>query len=248
MPKKPASPSSARPSHSRRWSCSSAPASTATRSASGETNNHALIDAVAQTKKPVIVSTGMSDYSEIAAAADRVRSAGAPLGILQCTSAYPCPPERLGLNVISELRQRHPDAGIGLSDHSGTIYSGLGAAAAGIELIEMHIAFSREMFGPDVGSSLTPEDLDRLVEGIRFLEASRAHPIDKDSIPEDIAVLRKVFTKSVVLKRDLAAGSVPRRVGPQRQEAGQRHRRQPSSRARRTTPEARPRRRYPDQL
>lgn len=176
--------------------------------ASGEISNDALLDAMAATGRPVLVSTGMSAWPEIEGALTRVRNAGAPAGVFQCTSAYPCPPEKIGLNVLAEMKARFPDLGVGLSDHSGTVHAGVAAAAIGIEMIEVHLAFSREMFGPDVPSSLIPEDLDRLVEGIRFAETARAHPVDKSSVPDGVAELRQIFMKSVVLTRDLPAGTV----------------------------------------
>ncbi|MEE9393259.1 MAG: N-acetylneuraminate synthase family protein [Planctomycetota bacterium] len=175
--------------------------------ASGETNNHALIAAMAQTGKPVLISTGMSAWPEIEAAVELVRGHQAPVGVFQCTSAYPCPPEKLGLNVIAEIRERLGCAA-GLSDHSGTIYAGIAAATVGIEFLELHLTFSREMFGPDVPSSVIPEELAQLVEGIRFAETLRAYPVDKSRVPDDIAGLRSVFMKSVVAKDDLAAGTV----------------------------------------
>ena len=175
--------------------------------ASGETNNHALIDAMAATGKPIILSTGMSTLSEIDEVVKRIRTHDVPLAILQCTSAYPCPPELVGLNLISELRERCSCA-VGLSDHSATIYPGLAAAALGINVLEVHLTLSRDMFGPDVPASVTPAQLSQLVEGIRFIETMRDHPLDKETISEPIQALRDIFTKSVVATEDLAAGSV----------------------------------------
>ena len=175
--------------------------------ASGETNNHALIDAMAATGKAIILSTGMSTLSEIDEVVKRIRSHDVPLAILQCTSAYPCPPELVGLNLIPELRERCACA-VGLSDHSATIYPGLAAAVLGINVLEVHLTLSRDMFGPDVPASVTPAQLCQLVEGIRFVETMRAHPLDKETISEAIQALRDIFTKSVVATEDLAAGAV----------------------------------------
>ena len=175
--------------------------------ASGETNNHALLDAIAVTGHPIILSTGMSTLSEIDAAVGRVRGHGVPLAILQCTSAYPCPPELVGLNLIAEFRERY-DCAIGLSDHSATVYPGLAAAAHGIEVLEVHLTLSRDMFGPDVPASVTPAELRQLVDGIRFIETMRAHPLDKQKISAPIQTLRNIFNKSVVAVDDLAVGTV----------------------------------------
>jgi N,N'-diacetyllegionaminate synthase len=175
--------------------------------ASGEINHFALLDAAAATGRPLLLSTGMSPLGEVDAAVERVRSRGVPLAVLQCTSLYPCPPELVGLNLIPEFRARYGCA-VGLSDHSATIYSGLAAAALGIEVLEVHITLSREMFGPDVVASVTTAEFRQLVDGVRFIESMRAHPVDKTQPPEAAAALRAIFMKSVVAARDLAAGAV----------------------------------------
>jgi len=175
--------------------------------ASGETGSGELLDAMLETGRPVLLSTGMSWWAEIDAAVARFRRAGVPLALLQCTSAYPCPPERVGINVLSEYRRRYRVAA-GLSDHSGTIYPGLAAAALGAEVVEVHVTLSRKAFGPDVPVSLTPDELQRLVEGVRFIDVMLAHPVEKDDSARETAGLRGLFTKSVVAGRDLPAGTV----------------------------------------
>jgi N-acetylneuraminate synthase len=177
--------------------------------ASGEISNFALLDAMAATGLPVMLSTGMSPPAEIDAAVARVKRSGAPLAVLQCTSLYPCPPELVGLNLIPEFRARYGCA-VGLSDHSATIYPGLAAAVLGIEVLEVHLTLSREMFGPDVVASVTSAELRQLVEGVRFIERMRAHPLDKAALPRQVAALRQIFMKSVVAVRDLPAGHVLR--------------------------------------
>jgi N-acetylneuraminate synthase len=109
--------------------------------------------------------------------------------------------------MISFFRERYGCA-IGLSDHSGTIYPGLAATALGLQFLEVHVTFSREMFGPDVEASITTSDLGKLVEGIRFTEKMMANPVDKEAMAQDAADLRAMFTKSVVVRRDLPAGTV----------------------------------------
>jgi N-acetylneuraminate synthase len=173
----------------------------------GETTNLPMIEQMARTGKPVILSSGMSTWAELDAAVACVRAASAPVAALQCTTAYPCPPEKLGLNLIAELRDRYA-CPVGLSDHSGTIYAGLAAATLGARLIEAHVTFSRECFGPDVAASLTTAELRQLVEGIRFIEAAQAHPVDKEAMAAELDPLRRTFTKSIVARRALPAGAV----------------------------------------
>jgi N-acetylneuraminate synthase len=175
--------------------------------ASGEIGNVAMLDRVVATGRPVILSSGMSDLAELDAAVARVKAAGVPLAVLQCTTAYPCPPERVGLNLLPELRARY-GCFVGLSDHSGTIYPGIAGAAIGMDVLEVHVTLSREMFGPDVKASVTTTELRQLVDGIRFVENMRANPADKDEASQGMTPLRNIFTKSVVARRSLPAGTV----------------------------------------
>lgn len=177
--------------------------------ASGEVSNTPMFERIAQTGLPILLSTGMSPLVEIDAAVERVQAHSLPLTLLQCTSMYPTPPEKLGLNLIPFFRERY-GCGVGLSDHSGTIYAGLAAAALGADALEIHITFSREMFGPDVLASITTAELRQLVEGVRFIEKARANPVDKDSMASDLNGMRKLFTKSVVVRLPLAAGTILR--------------------------------------
>src|SRR5262245_9697867 len=112
--------------------------------ASGELANPVIFDAIGDTGRPVLLSTGMSPMSEIDAAVSRVREKRLPLAVMQCTTAYPCPPEKIGLNLLETFRDRYGSA-VGLSDHSGTIYPSLAAATLGSEVVEVHVTMSREM-------------------------------------------------------------------------------------------------------
>jgi N-acetylneuraminate synthase len=175
--------------------------------ASGEVSNLPLLDSMIATGRPILLSSGMSSLAELDKAAERVRRAGLTLAVLQCTTAYPCPPERIGLNMIPVFRERY-DCFAGLSDHSGTIYPGVAAAAIGSDVLEVHVTMSRGMFGPDVPASITMEELRQLVDGVRFVERMRAHPVDKDAVAHDMAPLRAIFTKSLVARTPLTAGTV----------------------------------------
>jgi N-acetylneuraminate synthase len=175
--------------------------------ASGEISNVQLLERVLEPRAPVLLSTGMSALAEIDAAVARVRARGAPVGVLQCTTAYPCPPERIGLNLVPFYRERY-GCWVGLSDHSATIYPGLAGATVGMDVLEVHVALSREMFGPDVVASVTTTELRQLVEGIRFIERMRANPVDKDASATETTPLRRLFTRSLVARHALPAGTV----------------------------------------
>jgi N,N'-diacetyllegionaminate synthase len=174
---------------------------------SGETGNAPLLEDLLTDRLPILLSTGMSPMAEIDAAVRKVRAAGVPFAVLQCTSAYPCPPEKVGLNLIPLFMERY-GCPVGLSDHSGTIFPGLAAAVLGIRVLEVHVTLSREMFGPDVPASVTTGELSALVEGIRWIQRMREAPVDKDLEAENMASLRRIFTKSLVAAKPIPAGTI----------------------------------------
>lgn len=173
--------------------------------ASGEVTNLPLLERIGREGRRVILSSGMSSIDDLDRAVQLFRHAGADLTILQCTSSYPCPPEKVGLNMIAVLRDRY-SCPVGLSDHSGTVFAGLAAATLGIDMLEVHVAMSREMFGPDVAASITTDELKLLVEGIRFIETATSNPIDKNELAQEMEPVRRLFTKSVVAAHDISAG------------------------------------------
>ena len=174
---------------------------------SGEISTPDLLTAAAKTGKPLLVSTGMSTYEEIGATVAKVRGAGLGLVLFQCTTRYPNPLDRVGINVMDELRTRF-DCLVGLSDHSGIPYPSLLALARGADMLEIHVAFHRGMFGPDVPASVTFDEL-RLICKARdaFVEMDGS-PVDKDREAAELAELRRLFGKSVAPVRDLPAGTV----------------------------------------
>jgi N,N'-diacetyllegionaminate synthase len=174
---------------------------------SGESLSFELLRLLGEDGVPILISTGMSTYAEIDATVRQCREWGIEPVLLQCTSMYPTPPERLGLNVLEELRTRH-GCSVGLSDHSGTIYPGLAAVALGAVVLEVHLTFSRGMFGPDSPVSLEPAELRSLVEGVRFLERARSSPVAKDDVAAELDGMRNLFGKSLVSTRALPAGTV----------------------------------------
>jgi N-acetylneuraminate synthase len=174
--------------------------------ASGEVTNIPMLERMAATGLPLLLSTGMSSLEETDRAVKRIRSFGVPLAVLQCTSVYPTPPESIGLNLVQLFRDRYQCA-VGLSDHSGTIYPALAAAAMGANVLEVHVTLSRQMFGPDVPASLTLDQVRQLVEGVRFIERVLAHPVDKDALAAAMEPLKGKFTRSVVARTDLFPGT-----------------------------------------
>src|SRR5919206_1957578 len=117
---------------------------------SGEVTNLALVQAAGATGKPVLLSSGMSSWVELDAA---VEAAGPNVVVLQCTSAYPTPPEQVGLNVLAELRERYRKP-VGFSDHTRGRTAALAAVALGAAVVEKHFTLSRGAYGPDAAMGL----------------------------------------------------------------------------------------------
>lgn len=173
---------------------------------SGDVANPLLLERIAKTGKEVILSTGLGSLEELDAAVALLRARKSPYAVLQCTTRYPTAAEDVGLAWLARFRERY-GCPVGLSDHSGTIYAGLGAVALGAVVVEAHVAFDKRMFGPDARASLTVDEFAQMVEGIRFLEKARASGPDK-ALDEGKRELRRMFGKSLAVNRDLLAGHV----------------------------------------
>ena len=169
---------------------------------SGEVTNLELVRAAGATGKPVLLSSGMSTWAELDAA---VEAAGDQLTVLQCTSEYPTPPDRVGLNVLAELRGRYGRP-VGFSDHTTGTAAALAAVALGAAVVEKHFTLSRAAYGPDANLGLEPDELRTFVAGIRELETMLANPVDKDDVAP-VAEMKRVFEKSVVAVADIPAGT-----------------------------------------
>jgi N,N'-diacetyllegionaminate synthase len=173
---------------------------------SGEITNTPMLEAIGQTRRPVILSSGMSSWAELDEAVNVVLRHHDQVTLLQCTSAYPCAYEDVGLNVMLALKERYR-LPVGLSDHTLTIYAPIAAVALGATVIEKHLTFSRRMYGSDARHSLEPEEFRAMVDGIRAAEAMLAHPVDKDATARRLQPMKEVFEKSVVAAVDIAANA-----------------------------------------
>ena len=172
---------------------------------SGEVSNLLLLDKIAGTGKPVILSSGMSSYKELDRATEFLRSQNCDFSILQCTTAYPTKPEQWGLNVISELKDRY-HVPVGFSDHSGDLFACLAATTLGAEIIEFHVTFDKRMFGPDSPASLTIDQVRLLVKGIRQIRTALNKTVKKNEISQ-FSDLKDIFEKSLAVNRDIKSGT-----------------------------------------
>ena len=175
--------------------------------ASGEVTNPILLKKMIDTKKPILLSSGMSSYDELDAAITQIQEADLPVLLFQCTSKYPPKPEDIGLNMLGEFRKRY-GIPLGLSDHSVTPFPAIAAAALGVHMIEVHITLADNVFGPDVPVSLNPQKLRTLVDGVRYVETAMANPVNKNDMAVEMSRMRKIFGRSLTVTRDLKAGSV----------------------------------------
>jgi len=173
---------------------------------SGDINNLLLLEHVVRAQRQVILSSGMSSFEELDRAVDFVAARGCSVVVMQCTSEYPVPAERLGLNLIEEFKGRyaHP---VGFSDHSGSIVPPLAAVALGATYIEAHVVFDRRMFGPDSTSSITIDELRQLTGGIRMIRRSMSSGFKKTPSTEGDRI-RSMFGKSLSVNCALSAGTV----------------------------------------
>lgn len=178
---------------------------TAYKIGSGECNNYPLIKHIASFGKPVILSTGMNDLASVEPAVAILRQARVPFALMQCTSMYPTPYEKVRLGGITDLATHFPDAVVGLSDHSIGNYTCFGAVALGASILEKHFTSDKSWPGPDVPISIDPAELKDLVVGTRAVHAARGG--SKTILAEEKPTIDFAYACVVSIK-DIRAGDV----------------------------------------
>jgi N,N'-diacetyllegionaminate synthase len=171
---------------------------------SGEVSNFLLLEKIAHTRKPIILSSGMSSFAELDKTVQFLKKKNISFSILQCTTAYPTKPEHYGLNVIKELKERY-NVVVGYSDHSARVETCIAATSMGAEIIEFHAVFSRKSFGPDANSSLEIGEIELLVKSVRNISMALKNPVNK-SDNEFFQNLKSIFEKSLSVNKDLKKG------------------------------------------
>ena len=174
--------------------------------ASGEVTHEPFMEKIKEAGLPVLLSTGMSSWNEIIHCVTSLQADNVPVVPMQCTSQYPTPLEKVGLNILDELRHRFSLL-VGLSDHSGSIYPSLAAIARGINVLEVHVTLSREMFGPDTSSSLTLDELKMIIDYRSAVLTMDNSPINKDCVAEELSEMRQLFSRSIALVKTLEKGA-----------------------------------------
>ncbi len=164
---------------------------------SGECNNYPLVDHIASFGKPVILSTGMNSMDNVRRSVDILRARKVPFGLMHTTSMYPTPPEKVRLGAMVELMDAFPDAVVGLSDHTLTIYPCLGAAALGATMLERHFTSDKAWPGPDVFLSMDPAEMKQLIEGSAIIQKARGGT--KAILPEEQVTIDFAYASCVTI-------------------------------------------------
>ena len=174
--------------------------------ASRDVTNLPLLAAMAETKIPIILSTGMAGKQELDEALEVICRYHSEISILHCLSQYPAEHSRINLLSISWLLENYGDYTIGYSDHSIGIMIPVAAVAMGAKIIEKHITIDRNMKGTDQRGSLGPDGVRRMVRDIRVLEQS----LGQNDLFIDEAVLgaRVKLERSLATKYSLQKGAI----------------------------------------
>ena len=171
---------------------------------SGEVSNLPLLEYISRKGKKVFLSSGMSNWEELDRAVNILKNV-TELEIMQCSSIYPCPLEKVGINVLKEMQERYGTK-VGLSDHTKGYSASLSAVAMGASVIEKHFTFSRKMYGSDAKYGLEPIEYRFFCNLLREGEIIRSNPIDKNNLT-DYSEMKIIFEKSIVTAKKIYSNS-----------------------------------------
>lgn len=174
---------------------------------SGDAVNFPLIDFLIETGYPLIISTGLISWEELLLLKERLVRKGAwsRTTLMHCVSEYPTPLSRSALNMIQELKELGCE--VGLSDHSGELAPSLIGIASGISILEVHLTPHELFFGPDVSSSLNPEQLKIITDFSRNAYILKQNPRSRNELFGDVERTRKLFRKGLYWRSNLDEGT-----------------------------------------
>jgi sialic acid synthase len=172
--------------------------------ASRDLTNLPLLNALAETRIPIILSTGMGGYKEIDDALETISKHHDNISILHCVSEYPTRPENANLLSIKALQKKYPQYSIGYSDHTVGISAPVSAVAMGAQIIEKHITLDRRMKGTDQAGSLGVEGIQRMVRDIRLIERSMG--VEDVFIADSTVSAKHKLERSIATIRTIKAG------------------------------------------
>lgn len=174
--------------------------------ASRDLTNLPLLEALAETKIPIILSTGMAGKKELDTALEIITKYHGDISILHCVSQYPTHPDNLNLNTISYLKEHYGKYKIGFSDHTIGIAAPIVAVGLGAEIIEKHITIDRHMKGTDQAGSLGPDGVNRMIRDIRVTELWMGSK--EISINESVTSAKVKLERSIATKRKISKGEL----------------------------------------
>ncbi len=173
--------------------------------ASGEITNIPLIEHISSKKKPIILSTGMSNLGEIRSAIESIKKGIDKIILLHCISSYPTKYEDANLRAINTLKSEF-NLPVGFSDHTIGITIPIVAVALGACILEKHFTLNKNYKGPDHKISLDPEEFRNMIGSIRIVEKALGNGVKVPTNEEE--EMKKIVRKSIVSKYDLAKGTV----------------------------------------
>lgn len=174
--------------------------------ASRDLTNLPLLSALAETKIPIILSTGMAGEKELNDALETITRYHHNISILHCVSQYPTEPQNTNLNTIKFLLKKYGQYTIGYSDHTIGISTPVAAVAMGAKIIEKHITLDRRMKGTDQAGSLGPDGINRMVRDIRVLE--KAFGKEELFIDPSVQLAKEKLERSIATNRIIRKGEV----------------------------------------
>ncbi len=190
--------------------------------ASADLTNLELLDYLAKTKKPLIISSGMSEKEEIAKTVEFLKTKSVPFILLHCNASYPAPYQHLNLNFIEELKNF--GVPVGYSGHERGIYPAIASVVLGAKIIEKHLTRDRKQKGPDHLASLEPEEFQELVKAIRIVETSlgkkekyftRPEVLNREVLGKSLVATRHIKKGEVIKKEDITTKSPAKGLSPQ---------------------------------
>ncbi len=185
--------------------------------------NFDLLEKVAKTKKPILISTGMAYLEEIEKTVSFLKKKKAEFALLHCTSTYPAPWDKLNLRFMETLRQKF-DVPVGYSGHELGISMSIVATALGANIVERHLTLDRSMKGPDHAASLEPQDFKRLVRDIRYTEQalgdgkkymSRGEILNREVLGKSLVAAQEIKKGEIINKKMIAVKSPGKGLSPQ---------------------------------
>ena len=174
---------------------------------SGEFFSDNLINKILATKKPIILSTGLSTLKEVKEKTKYLKRKNNSLILMQCTSLYPCNFKDVGINILDTYKN-DLKCFYGLSDHSGSIYPSIFAMAKDASLIEVHVSIEKNLNNPDLQSSISIKELVELVKARDAIYEMKKNRITKSKLTRKLKLTKKIFTKSCSLKKSKKKGDI----------------------------------------